>query len=89
MSGWKFQLGIIAVVLASLLEIGGVGALIVGTVCIALWWLNVRNGTPAHGEIAILAIIGLFLLAFAVPACIAGFLARRWLAARLHRDAAV
>jgi hypothetical protein len=57
-------------------------------VCIALWWLDVRNGTPAHGEPAILAIIGLFLLAFGLPALVAGFVARRWLAPRLHRDAA-
>ena len=89
MSAWKLQLGILAVVLASLLEVAGIGALIVGAVCMTLFWLDVRNGPPAQGHPAIIAVIGTFLLAFGSGAFLAGFVARRWLTPRLHRDSAV
>jgi hypothetical protein len=90
MSEWKLQLGILAAVLASLLEVAGVGALIVGALCMALFSLGVRNGPPRpHDAGVLLGLAGIFLLAFGVPAFLAGFLARRWLTPRLHRDHAV
>lgn len=89
MTDWKLQLGILAVVLASLLEVAGIGALIVGAVCMTLYWLDVRNGPPPHGHPAFFAVIGIFLLAFGSGAFLAGFVARRWLTPRLNRDSAV
>jgi hypothetical protein len=86
MSTWKLQLGLLAAVLASLLEVAGVGALIVGGLCMALFWLDVRNGPSAHGEPGLFAVVGIFLPACGLGAFLAGFLARRWLTARLDRE---
>jgi len=86
-SNWKLQLGTLVVLLAALLEIAGIGALIVGTLCMTLFWLDVRHG-PGQGEPVIFALVGVLLLPFGVIAFLAGFLTRRWLTPRLHRDAA-
>ena len=87
MSNWKLQLGTLAAVLAALLEVAGIGAMIVGALCMTLFWFDVRHG-PSQGEPAIFGVVGVALLAFGVLAFLTGFLTRRWLTPRLHRDAA-
>ena len=52
-----------------------------------LFWFDVRHG-PSQGEPAIFGVVGVALLAFGVLAFLTGFLTRRWLTPRLHRDAA-
>ena len=89
MNYWKLQLGILAAVLATLLEVAGVGALIVGALCMAIFWLDARHGPAPHGHPALIALIGLVLLAFGLPALLVGILLRRWVMPRLHRDHAV
>ena len=84
-SAWRLHAGALALVGAALLEIAGIGAIIVGIIATALGWSGARSG-PAHGHPGLLIFIGLFFFAVGLPALLVGFLARRWLTPRVHRD---